>query len=179
MIEEDLSIARPYAEAVYALAQETNTLDVWSAELTVLSQIVAEKSIQSVLKDPAIEGSQHLALIQSIVGDTLTQPLSAFLSTLVENERLLQLPAIAHLFNKLKQAASGQMEVEVTSAYVLKPAEKKQLEVALSKKFAQDISIVSTKNHDLIGGVKIKANDFVIDGSIKGQLTQLANQLGI
>jgi F-type H+-transporting ATPase subunit delta len=69
--------------------------------------------------------------------------------------------------------------VHVISAYALKPAQEKQLAEALKSKLGREVSITSEKDPNLIGGVHIRAGDMVIDGSVRGRLQQLANQLGI
>jgi F-type H+-transporting ATPase subunit delta len=69
--------------------------------------------------------------------------------------------------------------VQVTTAFALKPAQEKSIANALKAKLGREVSISSEKDPDLIGGVHIRAGDLVIDGSVRGKLQQLANELGI
>lgn len=176
---EKITIARPYAQAAFETAKENGTLEQWSDDLKTLAQIISDSDMQAVLLAPSLSTSQQVDLIDQIANEQVNEVIKPFLKVLAENKRLLILPTISQVFEKLNQLDSGLLEVKVLSAYILKPAQQKSLETALSKKFSRQVKITSKKDLQLIGGVKISAGDFVIDGSIKGQLTQLATQLGI
>jgi F-type H+-transporting ATPase subunit delta len=89
------------------------------------------------------------------------------------------LPEISGIFEARKADYQGALDVEVTSAFALTPAEKKQLAEALKRKLGREIRITSEKDPKLIGGIRVRAGDMVIDGSVSGQLSKLANELGI
>ncbi len=174
-----ITIARPYAEAVFARATETDALDSWAETLDFLSAVVSDPTVADIIVNPAVEHGRRLQLLLDIGAEQLSEEGQNLLRVLVENDRLPTLPDIATLFHQMKSEHDGAIDVEVISAYALKPDAEKELVTALKKKLGREVNISSSKDPALIGGVKIRAGDMVIDGSVAGQLSQLANELGI
>lgn len=174
-----ITIARPYAEAVFARAAETDTLDKWADMLDFLAVVLADAAVADIVVNPAVEHERRLQLLLDIGGEQLSEEGQNLLRVLVENNRLSALPDIAALYQQLKSEHDGVIDVEVISAYALKPDAEKELAAALKKKLGREVNISSSKDPALIGGVKIRAGDMVIDGSVAGAVSQLANELGI
>ena len=89
------------------------------------------------------------------------------------------MPEIAQLFEEHKAEHAGTLTVQVASAFALDAAEEQALAEALKRKLGREIRIASEEDPELIGGFRLRAGDMVIDGSVTGQLGQLANELGI
>ncbi len=179
MAGEATTIARPYAEAIFARAVEIDKLDLWSEMLDLLAAVVSDPSMAGIVKNPLIDRNELTSLLLEIGGGHLNDEGANLVKLLVQNGRLPILPEITELFAELKAEKERVLKVHVASAYALKPAQEKQLADALKEKLGRKVTITSEKDPDLIGGVHIRAGDTVIDGSVKGQLQQLANELGI
>lgn len=179
MSGEATTIARPYAEATFARALETDSMDKWTEMLELLVQLVTDPDITGLLASHRLDQEQMTSLLLDVAGDQLTDEGQNLVRLLADNGRLAVTPEINTLFTEMKNAHQGALEVVVSSAYALKPAQKNHLAEALSKKLGREIHITSEKNPSLLGGVKIRAGDMVIDGTVAGQLKQLANELGI
>lgn len=179
MSGESTTIARPYAEATFARALETDSVDRWAEMLDLLQQLVTNPDVAGLISGHRLEREQMTSLLLDVAGDQFTDEGRNLVRILVEADRLEVVPEINGLYTDLRNAHQGALEVSVSSAYVLKPDQEKELADALSKKLGREIHITSKKDPDLIGGVKIRAGDMVIDGSVAGQLKQLANELGI
>ncbi|HID45171.1 MAG TPA: F0F1 ATP synthase subunit delta [Chromatiaceae bacterium] len=179
MSDDLITIARPYAEAVFGRAVETEALDGWMEMLAFLSAVIADASVADIIVNPAVDHGRKLQLLLDIGKDQLSDEGQNLVRLLVENDRLPVLPEIYNLFQQMKSEHDGAINVEVISAYALKPGAEKELAAALKNKLGREVNISSSKDPELIGGVKIRAGDMVIDGSVAGQLSQLANELGI
>jgi F-type H+-transporting ATPase subunit delta len=179
MAGDTTTIARPYAEAVFARADETDKLDLWSEILELLATVVADPAMAGIVANPLFDPKNLTDLILEIGGDRLTDEAKNLVKLLVQNGRLSILPGIAELFEELKAEKDRKLNVQVFSAYALKPAQEKQIADALKEKLGREVTISSEKDTKLIGGIVIHAGDTVIDGSVRGQLQQLANELGI
>ena len=179
MSQDLITIARPYAEAVFARAAETDKLDEWGETLEFLAAVVSDEAVADIIANPAVDHERKTGLLLDIGEERLSDEAQNLVRLLVENDRLTVLPEIASLFQQLKAEHDGAIEVEVVSAYALKPELEKELASALKQKLGRDVHITSSKDPSLIGGVKIRAGDMVIDGSVAGALSQLANELGI
>ncbi len=179
MAADAITIARPYAEAVVARAEESDSLDSWSQMLGFLKLVVADPAVAPVVSNPLVDRKALSDLLLEIGGEHLNDEGGNLVRLLVQNNRLALVPEIDTLFEALKAEKQRTLNVHVTSAFALKPEQEKSIAAALKAKLGRDVTISSEKNPDLIGGVHIRAGDLVIDGSVRGRLQQLANELGI
>jgi len=95
------TIARPYAEAAFALARDGNALPVWSQMLRTTSAVVADPRVAEALDNPALDAGAKESLLLSICGDGLTGECRSFLRVLIEGDRISVLPQIQTMFEAL------------------------------------------------------------------------------
>jgi F-type H+-transporting ATPase subunit delta len=179
MAGDATTIARPYAEAVFQRAVETDKLDLWSDMLGLLGTAVADPMLSEVLANPELSRQQKAELMLDIGGGHLSEEGQNLVKLLAENGRIGVLPEIAEAFEYAKAEHEGSVDVEVTTAFALKPAQEEALASALKKKLGREVRITSHEDPELIGGFRLRAGDMVIDGSVAAQLSQLAHELGI
>jgi len=179
MAGDATTIARPYAEAIFTRADETGKLNVWAAMLEFLNAVTSDRTMAGIVANPLFDRDDLASLMLDIGGGRLTDEGANLVKLLVHNGRLSILPEITELFEELKAEKDRMLKVHVISAYALPAIQEKQLADALKKKLGREVTITSEKDPDLIGGIHIRAGDTVIDGSVKGRLQQLANELGI
>ena len=96
---------------------------------------------------------------------------------MAENKRLTVLPAVLKEFQRYVEEHHAITEVQVTSAQPLSVAQQEKIAAAMEKRLAQKVKLNCNVDKTLIAGVIIRTEDFVIDGSSRGQLTRLANEL--
>lgn len=179
MAQESITIARPYAEAVFAQAMASQQLQEWSASLAFLSAVMSDAAMRAVIGNPKV-GKQRLSdLILDISAGQINEACRNLVRLLVDNDRIQIVPQIAALYEQRKHEAEGVLEVNVESAFPVTDEQQRSLADALKAKLGREISITTSEDPALIGGVRIRAGDLVIDGSVQGQLTKLANELGI
>jgi F-type H+-transporting ATPase subunit delta len=177
MAGDSTTIARPYAEAAFEVAQEHKALDAWSDALGTLAMIVQDPRIASQVGNPNVPGDRLRDLLFGVVGEGLTNEMQGLVRLLAANKRLMVLPDIARLFDQMKTAAEGLRNVQVTSAFAVDETEQAALAATLKAHFGCEVELSVEQDSDLIGGVIIRAGDLVIDGSIRGKLDQLSNEL--
>ena len=177
MAGDSTTIARPYAEATFAVAQEHKALGDWSDALGTLAAIVEDPQIADQVGNPNVSGETLRDLIFGVVGEGLTKEMQGLIRLLAANKRLMVLPDIARLFNQMKTAAEGLRHVEIISPFEVSPAEQQELIAALKTHFGSEVELSVEQDANLIGGIVIRAGDVVIDGSVRGKLDQLANEL--
>ena len=171
------TIARPYAEAAFALARESSTLPEWSQMLGLIDAVVADPRVAESLDNPKLDASAKESLLLSICGDRLTAEGRSFVHVLIESDRIAIVPAIAGLFERLKDDADGVAKAVIESAFPLEGAALNELTEALAKRFSRRIEATVTVRPELIGGARITVGDNVIDGTIQEQLRSMAAQL--
>lgn len=170
---EKATIARPYAEAAFAQALEEGKLADWSVMLELLSMVVADDKMSSVISSPKLSSEQLYQFFIDICGDKLSQTGKNFTRILIDAERIGLVKNIFDIFEQKRTAAEGITEVDVISAY---PLDEKQVSVisdAISKRLGKKVDINTEVDKDLIGGVIIRAGDSVIDASLQGRLKEL------
>jgi len=174
---EQITVARPYAEAVFALAREQNALPVWSEMLRLASSIVADAGMRAALENPKLSAQDKQSLVLSICGDKLNADGRSFIRVLLEADRIGLLPEIRELFDKLKDDAEGVARANIISAFEIDDAQLGELKTALEKRFGKKIEATVTVDPELIGGAKIVVGDTVIDATVQGGLQAMAKHL--
>ena len=171
------TLARPYAKAVFAEAQEKNALDAWSDDLAILAAFAADADMAKVLVHPSLTAEQQAQALTDVCGDKLNDAAKNLVAVLAENKRLPLLPEIAALYEELKAQLQNTVDVVVTSAQELNSDQADKLAQALKAKLNCDVRLTSEIDESLIGGAIIRAGDLVIDGSITGKLSKLAEAM--
>src|SRR5512139_4123519 len=116
----ELSIlARPYAEAVFRMAQGESDLAGWSSRIATLAAIVADAQVSRLIADPAVAADRVAGLSIEVAGGHLGERGANFVKVLAENDRLSVLPEIGAQFETLKANAEGTLEATITSAQQL------------------------------------------------------------
>ncbi|GMR01029.1 MAG: F0F1 ATP synthase subunit delta [Gammaproteobacteria bacterium] len=170
--------ARPYANAVYDTANETSSLDSWSDALANLAAVISDAQMSDLLDNPEISKVQKCELILQILGDRLNQQQQNLVKLMAENGRLMLMHDVVEQFEAARAKAENKIEAEVVSAFELSAEQTSELVNTLKNKFGCDVTLTTTIDESLIGGVVIKAGDTIIDASMKSQLDSLALSLG-
>jgi F-type H+-transporting ATPase subunit delta len=173
---EAATIARPYAEAVFGLAQAGGALERWSRTLARMAHVVEHPALRAAIGDPKLSTEALYGLVAAACGDLAGEEQS-FLRVLVENDRLALLPQIRALYEQLKNEREGVVEALIASAYPLADGELDALVAGLERRFGRRIRPRVTVDRELIGGVRVQVEDEVIDGSVRGKLAAMAAAL--
>lgn len=174
---ESVTIARPYAQAVFRLARETGKLSLWSERLGRLSAIVVDPEMARIVGNPRFSAGQVTELFISLFSEEKDQDLAKFVGLLAENERLSVLPDIRDIYEQLKSADEGIREAEITSAFPLDDAQLDNLMKELEAHFATRLEPRVRIDARLIGGVRVAVGDQILDASVRGKLDAMAAAL--
>jgi F-type H+-transporting ATPase subunit delta len=174
---EPSTVARPYAEAAFRLADGAGALANWSDTLAALAQVAVDARVRAAIADPNQSGAKIAGLFISILSGKLSGEAENFVRVLAENNRLELLGEIRAQFHALKNEREGVVEAEVISAFDLDAGQLADLAQRLEKKTGRKVKAKVRVDKDLIGGVRIVIGDKVIDGSARGQLAALETAL--
>ena len=174
---EPSTIARPYAEAAFRLADAQGKLPEWSAALANLSAVAADERVRVAVGDPNLSTAKIAGLIISILAGKLSGDAENFVRVLAENGRLGVLAEIRTRFEALKNEREGTVEAEVYTAFEMEQAQVADLVARLEKSTGRKVKARVSVDKSLIGGVKVVIGDKVIDGSARAQLSALENAL--
>lgn len=171
------TLARPYAEALFDLAKETQAFETWSQSLAFLTALVQEPHMERIIANPRIDKATLTRLLLDICEEHTTPEVNNLIKLLVENHRLPVIPHIATQFEELKTQHQGQVKVQIISSYPVNAQQQKEVETVLEKRLGKAVDINIILDETLVGGWIIRAGDEVVDLSIKGRLEQLATEL--
>jgi F-type H+-transporting ATPase subunit delta len=176
-VAEKTTIARPYAKAAFAAARADSMLDAWSGALHTAAAAVEDPRLHSLLGDPHVTAAQLSQLVLDIAGAGLGEHGRNFVQVLAAARRLDCLPEISALFDTYKDEAEGIADVTVTSAAPLDDKQQQSLAAALTRRLKREVRLHCTVDPELLGGAVVRSGDLVIDGSVRGRLTRIANEL--
>jgi F-type H+-transporting ATPase subunit delta len=165
---ETATIARPYAEALFALADKSGSLAQWSDTLGQLAAIAQAPEMAPILGNPKVTAAQFVDLFTTS-GDVPAEA-KALLQTLTENRRLEALPAVRDQFEHLKAEREGAVDAIVETAFPFQAGELESLVTDLERRFKRKVRPQVSVNKELIGGARVSVGDQVIDGTVRGKL---------
>ncbi len=175
---EPITLARPYAKALFALAGSQEAMPAWSARLARYVAIVETPEVRALIGHPRVDQQALARLIAEVgaVGEAVESG-EALLAILAKNGRLPLLGEIARQYRELVAAAENRIEAEVTTVVPLDGAARGKLLAALTRRFGKAVTLHEKQDPALIGGLVVRAGDTVIDASLHGRLNQLAGAL--
>ncbi|HUN67391.1 MAG TPA: F0F1 ATP synthase subunit delta [Burkholderiales bacterium] len=176
---EPSTIARPYAEAAFRLADAQGKLADWSTLIANLSAVAADARVRAAIGDPNLPAAKVAGLFISILAGKLTGEAENFVRVLAENGRLEVLAEIRAQYEALKNQRESTVEAEIYTAFEMDQAQVADLVSRLEKKTGRKVRARVSLDKSLIGGVKIVIGDQVIDGSARAQLGALENALKV
>lgn len=178
------TLARPYAQAIFELANESGDLGPWSGSLEIAGQLLADHSLVEYLGNPEFDNEQRLEFLTGLFAKAGASLLAGgdakgtnFLKLLIENSRVGVLPEIATHFEASKALVENSVDATVTSATKLSDEQINDIATALKTRLGRDVKIETEIDENLIGGAVIRAGDVVIDGSLRSRLEGLATAL--
>jgi len=174
---EKSTIARPYAEAVFQIADAAKQLKEWSAMLQTIAVIAADADMQSIIGNTSVNKAQLSQLMIDVAGDVMTEQGCNLVKLLAENRRLDVIAELTEQFETLKAEAEKTVEAQIVSAQEVSAAQQSMIAQKLKARLGREVSLTCTVDESLMGGAVIKAGDMVIDGSVSGQLNKLSVEL--
>ena len=174
----DVKAAKRYSKALFALAQDKGLVEGIRADLTAASGMVeAMPELAQFMVNPLVSNETKERLLATGLRDAVSAELMDFLRLLVRHDRCGLLSAIREQFDLLADEAAGVARVSVESAVPLTEAEQQMLRTAVRQRFGREPVIEHIHAPELIGGVRMRIWDTVIDDSLQAALVRLREQL--
>lgn len=171
-------VAENYAQAAFDLAQDTAKTDAVLGDLAGLADLLAHQpELVALFAHPTIESDRRAASIRRLFQGKVEDLTLRLLLLLNRKHRLAELPAIAYAFDQLTKASRGEVDVEVTSARALTDEQRRQIADRLSAVLGRKAIVHPAVDPALIGGLKVRVGDRLIDGSVVNRLRRLSNRI--
>lgn len=165
-----------YANAVFSLAQEQETVERWSDDLQVLKALVSDSDVTAYLNNPRIPMSDRLAFVDRALDGA--QPEAKRLGRmLVERRRLLIVLEMVAAYEELVLEAQGIAIADVTTAVEMDAATEQAAAEKISEIAGQQVELRTHVDPSIMGGIVVRIGDNLIDGSVSSQLHRLQEKL--
>ena len=176
------AIASRYARAlVEVILEHKIDADIARLQLRAIVDAVRESDdLRRVWESPAVLPEQKRAVLDGIARQIgAVKPIRNFIAVLIDHRRIAMLSDIARQFEAELDAQLGFVEVEISSARVLTPGEKRDLENRVERMTAKKVRARYVSNPELLGGVSVKVGSTIYDGSVRGQLEKMRQELSL
>lgn len=170
------TIARPYAKAAFDFAVEKKAVDNWLTMLTFAAQVATDQQVEDLINSN-LNAEKMADLFLAVCGDQLDEQGQNLIKVMAVNGRLSVLPAVVLEFAALKAELDREVEAEVISAAELTKQQMAKIQASLEKRLDRKVKLNCSVDPALMAGIIIKAGDLVIDGSVRGRLSRLAETL--
>ncbi len=154
-----------------------DTLEQWRTELDLAATVAGDPRALAVLANPAIPVERRAAALADMLGDRVADPVLNLIRLLLRRGRIEELPRVAAEFRRLDDQRQGITHATATSAIELTPDEVRELTARLEQSTGGRIALDVEVDASLLGGLIVRVGDRMIDGSVRGRLERLRNQL--
>ena len=166
------TLARPYAEALFQVAQKGDLAQARD-QLVAMAAIAANPQLRQFADAPKSAATQVFDVITSVVDRPLSDASRNLLRAVIDNGRLSVLPEIALQFHALVNERSGVSDAVVYSAFPIEPAQLIEVVAMLERRFGRNLDATVQVQPELIGGIRVVVGDEVLDTSVKARLEQM------
>ncbi len=169
--------ARRYAEAAFGVALRDDSVEDWRSALEAAASIAADERVGHMLANPAVALETRLEMADAVFGKVAPRPVLNLLGLMIRRGRIHELPKVAAEFRRLDNARQGITVATATSAAPLSPDEIQALTKRLEGFTGGRVELDVQVDPSLLGGLVVRVGDRMIDGSVRGRLERLRNQL--
>ncbi len=176
MIESTL--VRIYAEALFQIADEKGVVTEIHEELRHFESLFRETAaLSTFLTSPKVDTKEKKQLVKRVLGPHFSPLIIHFLFTLIDKHRELLIPHMANEFKEILDRIHNRIDCDITSAVPLQDSVVQRTKESLSAALGKDVIIRSHTDPSIIGGIIIRVEDRILDGSILGELKKLKARL--
>ncbi|MBF6613906.1 MAG: F0F1 ATP synthase subunit delta [Chloroflexi bacterium] len=169
---------RRYAQAVFDIAKDTNTLDQWLSDLKVLDGIFGGQNAVSALEDPRVTEPEQRRTITELVSKGVVSQISLnMLMLLLHRRRLNLLPRIVEAYQAMYNKEKGIIIADVTTAVPLDEAHQKRVADRLSTITGKSVELHVHEDPRMLGGIITRIGDELIDASLATRLAELGERM--
>ena len=178
MADHDLRASRRYATAFFNAAHKQNKLPVVIGDLKTLLDLMNETpALKQMWDSPVIPSGRKRELTLKMFSSDLDPLTISFLRLLIDKRREFLLPTVQMELQELTDTSNHLIRAEATFAVDPTPEEVAALTESLERRTGENVKLIYTVNADIIGGVVVRMQDTIIDGSVRGTLERLREQL--
>jgi F-type H+-transporting ATPase subunit delta len=170
--------ARAFADVVMTARNQLDPVRALQELHSVEALLKESDQLRRVLENPSIPGDRKRAVLDAITARLGTsRQVRNFVAVLTDNRRL---PLFSEILKQVEQELNdrqGFAEAQVSTARLLGDSEKQLLEAEIAKMTGKKVRARYEQDASLLGGAVVQVGSTIYDGSVKGQLEKIREQL--
>lgn len=174
----DISVARRYAAALFAVANKRNEVDVVATNLHEVADAVrGSRDLMGVMHHPLLTLDKKKSVLRAVFGGRVRPDVEKFLFLVVEKNRAVMLPQIVNEFDRLVDEFRSESDAEAVTATPLDANQVAALQAALQQRFGVKVRLKTRIDPEVLGGLQVRVGDKLIDATVRTQLERLNERL--
>ena len=172
------SVVKRYAKALFDAATREKSVDRVESDLGLVSYTLeSNPELRRALHIPLITAEKKKAVLRGVFGGKVHQITLDYMCLLADKRREEALARTEAVYVELANEARGVVEAQVTTAVELREDEEIKLAAKLSGITGKQVHLIKNIDPSIIGGIVVRIQDKIIDGSVRGQLAALREKL--
>ena len=169
--------ARRYAEAVFDIADESETFDRWSEDLRAIAGFTAEPDVRALLTSGRVPRDEKRRLLEAGLASEVSPLAMNLVRVLNERGKIAAAPEVQQAYQQMLDDRRGVAHAVVTTAVPLADDERASVAARLSELTGKQVDVTPVVDESIIGGMIARIGDELIDGSTRTRLLALKRRL--
>lgn len=171
-------VGKRYAEALYEVAVESDKLQEYKQEIKAVTGIFSENpELYNIFTHPRVTKDEKKNMMDELFKGKISQEVLNLFYIIIDKGRENDLEDISEAYVELSNEKLGIVEAKAYTAVAMSPEEIARLQEKLSSKFNKKVNLSNHIDETLLGGVLVKLGDKVMDGTVKGRLSEIQREL--
>ena len=168
---------RMYARALFGAAQEADRVEMVAADLAALARAMEDvPELRAFLRNPQIDPAGKAEVLAELAadGDQLTRN---FVRLAAEKGRAGEIPEFSKELDDLVDQSQNRLSLDLTTSHELSDDEAQAIVQTIEKASGRSVEATRSVDPALIGGIVIQVGSHRADGSVRGRLERLRQEL--
>jgi F-type H+-transporting ATPase subunit delta len=175
---KNVRVARRYAQALMAVAEEQKDTDRVAADLAIVAaSLQHSRELRVLLSSPVVREGKKRAIFQDLWGAGISRSTMAFLVLLTRHHRERVLPEVIEEFHALRDEREGIVTADVRTAVPINGAQQREIGARLTRSTGKKVRLRAAVDPAIRGGLVVRIGDTVVDASVRHQLERLRERL--
>jgi F-type H+-transporting ATPase subunit delta len=176
---QNLQAAERYARALLEIAcAAREDAEIEEALMSLSSALLASPELEKFLSNPNVTAAERSRIVAKLFKDKKGGvTLTSFVETLFRHGRFNILHDVATVYKRISDEAQGQATVTIESAVPLSAEDERRIVANVEKIGGFKAEVLKEVDPSLIGGVVVRFNNKVLDGSVKNRIALIKKEL--
>ena len=171
-------IVKKYTQALFKVAVKENDINQISDCLhNIRSILKSVPELNQLLITRSVQVQDKINMLKNILGDNISNIEMDLMVLLMENGHMMLFGEVVKRFDYLLDKNSEVIKVKITSSSRLSDDEVQRISTNIENKIQKKIDVATETDASLIGGLKLRVENTLIDGSVSNRLQKMRDTL--